>query len=188
MLINSSNIGNRLKRVHFLHGECQLWLWLLLFPFFRKLRVCVIVSVWKVMKLLRSLKIFVSGTLSVFVLFSHSCNATVCSLIKLLSANSLRSNHLIGSRKNYNYVINKSCSGLRGNILYFIYLLASWQISFSNLLMTNSPEEPTLSTFQKPFKLSHNVPVSSPFSSIAQRTSSKPCAEIFFKINGSRDI
>ena len=122
MLINSSNRGNRLKRVHFLHGECQLWLWLLLFPFFRKLLVCVIVSVWKVMKLLKSLKIFVSGTLSVFVLFSHSCNATVCSLIKLLSANSLRSNHLIGSRKNYNYVINKSCSGLRGNILYFIYL------------------------------------------------------------------
>ena len=52
---------------------------------------------------------------------------------------------------------------------YFIYLLASCQISFSNLLMTSSPEEPTLSIFQKPFNLSRNVSVSCPFSSIAQR-------------------
>ena len=35
--------------------------------------------------------------------------------------------------------------------------------------MTHSPEEKTLLIFQKPFKSSRNVSVSSPFSSIAQR-------------------
>ena len=35
--------------------------------------------------------------------------------------------------------------------------------------MTHSPEEKTLLILQKPFKLSRNVSISSPFSSTAQR-------------------
>ena len=52
---------------------------------------------------------------------------------------------------------------------YFDISFPFSKISFSNLLMTDYPEELTLSTFQKLFKLSRNVSVSSPFSSTSQR-------------------
>ena len=54
---------------------------------------------------------------------------------------------------------------------YFIFHISFGILAniFFQFIDDYSPEEPTLSTFQKPFKLSHNVPVSSPFSSIAQR-------------------
>ena len=65
--------------------------------------------------------LFVSSMLS-FALFSHFFNASFYSLIKLLSANSLLSNLLIGSLKSYNCVINNA-QVWGGNVLiYFLPL------------------------------------------------------------------
>ena len=109
--------------------------------FFGKLLVCL-----KSIEISRSLTNFcIRSAFSICIVFAIFYLLKVCS------------NLLIGSRKSYNYVINKSCLSLRENIV--IYLLPLWKISFSNLLTTHSPEELTLSKFQKPFKLSRNVSV-----------------------------
>ena len=138
MLINLSNIGNCLKRVHFFAwGVPIMALTFVISLFFRKLLVCV-----KSKETSREFTNFCIRYAFIICIPSMLLFAFLSSFYLLIVC----SNDLTGSRKSYNYVISKSCSGLRGNILY---VLESCQLS--NLLMTSSPEETTLSKFQKPF-------------------------------------
>ena len=138
MLINLSNIGNCLKRVHFFcMGSANYGFDFCNFPIFPKLLVCV-----KSKETSREFTNFCIRYAFIICIPSMLLFAFLSSFYLLIVC----SNNLIRSRKSYKYVINKSCSGLRGKILY---ALESCQLS--NLLMTSSPEETTLSTFQKPF-------------------------------------
>ena len=120
MLINLSNIGNCLKRVHFFCiGSANYGFDFCNFPFFCKLLVCV-----KSKETSREFTNFCIRCAFIICIPSMLHFALLSSFYLLIVC----SNNLIGSRKSYKYVINKSCSGLRGNILYMFWHLVNYPI------------------------------------------------------------